>query len=315
MKRTMILGLAVLFLVLPGLVAAELIPMRPCRLFDTRDGAGTPLSGGSVTYYDVREECGVPPNATGVTYNVTVVGATGAGYVTMFPRDSILPAASSLNFAAGEVRGNAGLVQLSRTLGTEDLAIFVATNPPGGTAHVILDLTGYTAGSLAAVAARAVADHGFNVDRFDIVGDGTAIDRLTGLQWELKTDDGTDHDWDNVYTWSTTAPFDTPTGSVFTSFLSALTNFPCFAGYCDWRLPTMDELQTLMEPAFGDCTISPCTVLPGPTKATWYFSGTTDGVLSTMAWAGDFGTSQVLPQTKTGFAYARAVRGGVAPAP
>ena len=38
--------------------------------------------------------------------------------------------------------------------------------------------------------------------RFDINGDGTVTDRLTGIQWERKTDDLSVHDKDDIYTWS-----------------------------------------------------------------------------------------------------------------
>lgn len=33
-------------------------------------------------------------------------------------------------------------------------------------------------------------------------GDGTATDLNTGLQWELKTDDGSIHDKDDTYKWA-----------------------------------------------------------------------------------------------------------------
>jgi hypothetical protein len=39
--------------------------------------------------------------------------------------------------------------------------------------------------------------------RFVDNGDGTVTDTRTGLMWEQKTDDGSIHDKDNVYTWST----------------------------------------------------------------------------------------------------------------
>ena len=39
--------------------------------------------------------------------------------------------------------------------------------------------------------------------RYGVNGDGTATDYDTGLQWEQKTDDGSVHDKDNTYTWST----------------------------------------------------------------------------------------------------------------
>lgn len=315
MKRAIFLALGALVALLPMAASAELIPVRPCRLFDTRNGAGTPLTGGTTSFYQVRTECRIPPNATGVTFNVTAIGGTAPGYATVFPPDELLPTVSSLNFAAGEVRGNSGFVQLSRTVSISDLGIFVATNPPGQTVHLILDLTGYTAGSLAAVAARAVADHDFSVERWDAQADGTLIDNVTGLQWEIKTDDGSIHDFDNLYSWSSTAPFHDPNGTLFTTFLNSLNTFPCFAGYCDWRMPTMDELQSLMEPEFGSCSIAPCTAIPGMTKASQYWSGTGDLIAPNFAWGGNFNDADINTYNKTDNLYARAVRGGVAPRP
>ncbi len=51
--------------------------------------------------------------------------------------------------------------------------------------------------------------------RYRVNGDGAATDYDTGLQWEQKTDDGTVHDKDNTYTWSTLT--DAPDGPAFYS--------------------------------------------------------------------------------------------------
>ena len=42
--------------------------------------------------------------------------------------------------------------------------------------------------------------------RFVDNGDGTITDTKTGLQWEKKSDDGTIHDQDDTYTWTTGVP-------------------------------------------------------------------------------------------------------------
>jgi Protein of unknown function (DUF1566) len=76
----------------------------------------------------------------------------------------------------------------------------------------------------------------------------------TGLMWEQKTDDGTVHDTNNRYTWSTTDLGTTPNGTVFTDFLYTLNNCTSsdgstltggFGGHCDWRLPSVVELVGL----------------------------------------------------------------------
>ncbi len=89
------------------------------------------------------------------------------------------------------------------------------------------------------------------------VGSGMVTDHLTGLQWEQKTDDGSVHDKDNGYSWSVGGNgFAAANGTVFTSFFATLNSGSCFAGQCDWRLPTRAELQTILLQPFP-CP-SPC---------------------------------------------------------
>jgi len=111
-------------------------------------------------------------------------------------------------------------------------------------------------------------------------GDGTATDLSTGLQWELKTDDGGVHDKDNTYTWSAALHGLAPNGTAFTDFLGELnggvapdgTATPCFAGKCDWRLPQLGELRGLISVPYPDCTVVPCTTIIGPTAPTFYWT-------------------------------------------
>jgi hypothetical protein len=83
-----------------------------------------------------------------------------------------------------------------------------------------------------------------------------------------------------------------------------------FAGHCDWRLPTIQELQTiLLEPS--PCGTSPC-IAPvfGPTVAATYWSVTSDENTSYEAWRVDFADGSVNGTDKVLNTYARAVRGG-----
>jgi hypothetical protein len=86
-------------------------------------------------------------------------------------------------------------------------------------------------------------------------GDGTITDNLSALQWELKTTDATTHDVDNSYVWSSTVS--ASDGPLFATFLKDLNN-SCFAGQCDWRVPTAAELGTLLLPEPYPCGSSPC---------------------------------------------------------
>ena len=86
-------------------------------------------------------------------------------------------------------------------------------------------------------------------------GDGTITDNNTGLQWEKKSNDGTIHDKDTVYTWcADTGPVDNACdnpgylmdGTVKRTFLAALNTPPCFARHCDWRLPNVREMLSIV---------------------------------------------------------------------
>jgi hypothetical protein len=90
-------------------------------------------------------------------------------------------------------------------------------------------------------------------------GDGSVTDTKTGLMWEKLSDDGSIHDYDNVYTWN----------EAFSVHVAGV-NQEQFAGHGDWRVPTANELQTLAdyarsEPAidsvFDSACGSGCTVL------------------------------------------------------
>jgi len=100
-------------------------------------------------------------------------------------------------------------------------------------------------------------------------------------------------------------------GAAFTSFLSAL-NGSCLRGQCDWRLPTLVELQTILSDPFP-CATSPCIDQGkfGPTVAGDCWSSTTIATNPEAAWLVYFGDGVVFNGSKPFTNYVRAVRGGL----
>jgi hypothetical protein len=168
-------------------------------------------------------------------------------------------------------------------------------------------------------------------------GDGTVIDYDTALQWEKKEspDDveylPNPHDVDNQYDW-TSVESGIPTymadGSVFTDFLARLNGSAAplfdiatcasadgtavaggFASHCDWRLPTILELETIFQSPCDPACIDP---IFGPTATERYFSSTTDvpalGGQGGNAWNVHFLYGFVQFLSKTNPQRARAVR-------
>jgi hypothetical protein len=73
------------------------------------------------------------------------------------------------------------------------------------------------------------------------------LDKSTGLAWELKTDDDGIHDKDKDYRWGGIGAEATGTGFFddWNNLLNA-TNKEKLCGFSDWRVPTIDELKTLV---------------------------------------------------------------------
>ncbi len=81
------------------------------------------------------------------------------------------------------------------------------------------------------------------------------MDKKTGLLWEVKTDDESIHDADWTYSWFNGKTGEPNKGDCFyqngrcdTAAFVARTNHQHLCGLKNWRLPTPQELISLMEP-------------------------------------------------------------------
>lgn len=152
--------------------------------------------------------------------------------------------------------------------------------------------------------------------RFVDNSDGTITDNLTLLVWEKKdaSDGAADlsnaHDVDNRYTWS--AVGSDADGAAFTDFLARLNSPTCFAAECDWRLPMVSELQTILLPETYPCATDPCIdPIFGPTFSYSYWSSSTYQVDPSRAWYVGFTVAAGGgADFKTVVANVRAVRAG-----
>lgn len=173
--------------------------------------------------------------------------------------------------------------------------------------------------------------------RFVDNGDGTVTDTHTCLTWEKKdnldevVDPNNPHDADNKYTWGTPTA---ASGTVFSDFLYRLNYCVSngvdpisggFSGHCDWRLPSLFELQTIQGTLPGAVPPFPCDsslvcidpifgpTQPGATSFDGYYLTSTTlsfggslGHLFAVQFRGPIGTSSWEEHVPS---YVRAVRG------
>lgn len=148
--------------------------------------------------------------------------------------------------------------------------------------------------------------------RFVDNGDGTVTDNLTGLDWEQTTDDSKITDKDVILSWNAARSFFLAGNAAFSSLNNSFDPIhDCLADQCDWRLPTVAELQTILSEPYP-CVTSPCAApILGPTKANEYWTATTLADNASYAWSVSFVTGDVLYLDKTVSKSVRAVRGGL----
>ena len=140
-------------------------------------------------------------------------------------------------------------------------------------------------------------------------GDDTITDARTGLTWERLSSDGAIHDQRRGYTWA----------DAFATKI-ALLNAANFAGYDDWRLPNVNELQSLANygaanPAVVDafdtnciagCVEANCSC----TASSGYWTSTSSTSLPASALTVEFGAGLIGIADKEESRAVRAVRGG-----
>jgi Bacterial Ig-like domain (group 3) len=117
-------------------------PLAPCRILDTRSGAGVlagpALNAGVVRSFPVlSSSCNIPSDAQAYSLNLTAVPQTTLSYLAVWPTGQPQPLASVLNSPTGAVTANAALTPA----GNNGEISFAATD----NTDLIIDINGYFA--------------------------------------------------------------------------------------------------------------------------------------------------------------------------
>jgi hypothetical protein len=130
-------------------------PVTPCRIMDTRNAGADSgiLNAGSTRSflgwngsYTVQggenNDCNLPfsTNNAAIVVNFTAVSPSSGGYITAYPADAAQPLAATLNFGAGEVKGNNAFLKLNQTSGQVDFNVYSTAST-----HLVADVMGYYA--------------------------------------------------------------------------------------------------------------------------------------------------------------------------
>ena len=93
--------------------------------------------------------------------------------------------------------------------------------------------------------------------RFVDNGDGTITDRTTGLSWEIKTA----RNVNDLYSWEEAH-----------QYIETILNCNSFGGFGDWRLPSVQELISIVDYNRRNLEDYPSIdLIFGPTMSDWYW--------------------------------------------
>jgi len=123
--------------------------VTPCRLVDTRGptgvNGGPALSAGSprsFAIWSAPAACGIPSTAQAVTLNVTFVMPTQDGFLKIWPFNTTPPLTSNINASANTPAiANGAIVPLGADPSLQVTVVYGTAI--SGTAHVVIDVTGY----------------------------------------------------------------------------------------------------------------------------------------------------------------------------
>ena len=111
--------------------------VSPCRIYDSRL-AGLPFAAGEVRRLTLAGLCGLSPTTRAVAINVTAVGVSGGGSLSVAPGGTAGAAAGGPNWKNGQTRAASAIVGVD-TAGAVD----VSCQAVSGATHLVIDVAGY----------------------------------------------------------------------------------------------------------------------------------------------------------------------------
>lgn len=131
------------FFYMPPAAASDFYTVAPCRVVDTRNANGSNggpiLSASQARTFPITGRCGIPSTAKSIVVNVTSYTPAAAGSFQLYPGNAFPLDTNVVSFAAGEARASSAILMLS----TDGAGTLGVQNVSAGSAHFLLDVTGY----------------------------------------------------------------------------------------------------------------------------------------------------------------------------
>ncbi len=127
------------------------VPVTPCRIIDTRVAGGA-IAGNTTRGFDITSvanysfqggdatDCGIggAGSFAAAVINFTVVTPSTGGYITAFPFGATQPLAATVNYTAGDIRGNLAIVRLDQGPSANEMSVYSFAQT-----HLVADVVGY----------------------------------------------------------------------------------------------------------------------------------------------------------------------------
>lgn len=114
------------------------VPIRPCRLYDSRTSGEGPVAPAQPRRIAVTGRCGIPSGSFAIEASVTAVAPPGSGYLRAYPTSYPDRLATFLNYAAHQSTTNTGTLTF---ISDAPQGMFLRT--AGTPTHVVVDVSGY----------------------------------------------------------------------------------------------------------------------------------------------------------------------------
>lgn len=142
-----------------GSTESKYVAVQPCRIVDTRQAGGTignnqsrPFEVAGTTGFPGQGGksggCGIPFGATAVEMSLTIVSASGGGFMRVYPEGTSEPTATFINYSPYNPTNTGSVTLCQSGCGSGDLR--VRGHGTGTTTHVVIEVQGYYAKPMAA---------------------------------------------------------------------------------------------------------------------------------------------------------------------